>query len=74
MLFLDKRPIGWREDYRTALIMQSFGVKEKPEKIFSSLARIAEDSRNKEGNTANLKNSAFFMKLMNAKGGDKLKW
>ena len=38
--YLDKRPAGWREDQRAAMIMQSFGVKATPDKLFSSLARM----------------------------------
>jgi len=38
--YLDKRPAGWREDQRAALIMMSFGVKSTPDKLFSSLAKM----------------------------------
>lgn len=38
--YLEKRPAGWREDQRAAMIMQSFGVKATPDKLFSSLARM----------------------------------
>lgn len=38
--YLERRPAGWREDQRSAMIMQSFGVKATPDKLFSSLARM----------------------------------
>ena len=38
--YLEKRPAGWREDQRAAMIMQSFGVKATPDKLFSSLAKM----------------------------------
>lgn len=38
--YFEKRPAGWREDQRAAMIMQAFGVKTTPDKLFSSLARM----------------------------------
>ena len=38
--YLEKRPAGWRDVQRAAMIMQSFGVKATPDKLFSSLAKM----------------------------------
>lgn len=65
--FFNRRPIGWREDYRTYLIMKAFGIKEGPTKIFDSLKPIFETTA-----VSSLKNSAIWQKLLGAKGGDKL--
>jgi hypothetical protein len=46
--FFEKRPIGWREDNRTSMILQAFGVKEKPEKIFRSIEIIKAQLRKQE--------------------------
>lgn len=66
--FFSKRPIGWREDNRTALIMRAFGVKDKPEAIFSSLATLKEQS----SQNVKLKGSKMLSMMLKAKGGHKL--
>ncbi len=38
--YFNKYPPGWREDQRTMMILQAFGVKAKPEELFSSLATL----------------------------------
>ena len=40
--YFEARPVGWREDSRTALIVQSQGAKVKGEEIFPSLAAMRE--------------------------------
>jgi hypothetical protein len=79
--FFKERPVGWREDERTYRIMQAFGVKEKPDKIFASLALMAQNARNREAGTEenkeglnikSLKNSAFFQRMQSAVGGVKI--
>ena len=44
LTYFEKRPTGWREDNRTAMILQAFGVKERPEKMFQSLAVMKEQA------------------------------
>lgn len=68
MEFFRRRPIGWREDNRTALIMRSFGVKEKPEAIFPSLAALKDNAPKSVG----LRGSKMLQMMLSAKGGDKL--
>jgi len=38
--FFNLRPPGWNEDRRTYMLLSAFGAKEKPEKLFSSLAQM----------------------------------
>lgn len=83
--FFKHRPAGWREDHRTAMIMQSFGTKAKGHELFSSLAQmktVEDQAKNlAESGTitgatvmskSNFQNSLFFSKMIGAKGGDKL--
>lgn len=35
--FFNKRPVGWREDRRTSMLMQAQGVKASAEEMFPSL-------------------------------------
>jgi hypothetical protein len=45
--YFQQRPHGWKEDQRTYLILSAFGVKEKPEALFPSLA-VMKDNQAKE--------------------------
>ena len=75
LAYFSQRPIGWREDDRTFKFLQTQGVKEKPYEIFPSLQPIYNTSKvNDDGsmNMAAFKGSHMFMKLLEAKGGDKL--
>ncbi len=72
-VYLEKRPVGWRDDDRTFKLLQAQGVKEKPESIFPSLKPIYKPAEqfNAQGvNMASLKHSALFTKMLGAKGGD----
>ena len=39
-LFLESRPIGWREDNRTAMLLNAYGVKQTGPEIFPTLRAI----------------------------------
>lgn len=71
-IYFDRRPVGWREDLRTAYLLQAQGDRRRPDQIFDSLARIKSTSESENKHNSSLKNSAMFAKLMNARGGDKL--
>lgn len=79
-LFFGKQPPGWKEDLRAYKIMQSMGVKEKPETQFSSLATLkAAENKQREAMAGkalanNLMRSAFFSKMLSASGGDTPAW
>lgn len=68
MEYFKKRPYGWREDNRTYSIMRSFGVKEKPEAIFPTLAALKENRSQR----VNLKGSKMLSMMLKAKGGETL--
>jgi len=66
--YFERRPVGWRDDQRTYLLLSAQGVKEKPERLFPSLKAI-----NGQRNAANtLKGSAMHHFLSKATGGDTL--
>lgn len=73
--YFSRRPVGWREDLRVFKLMQSWGLKEKPEAVFDSLRAIQKDPNQlEEGQISvkSLKNSAFFSKMLNSVGGDRV--
>lgn len=73
--YLEQRPVGWRDDDRTFKLLQAQGVKEKADKVFPSLRPIYRppEQINAHGtNMASLKNSAMFVKMLGAVGGDKI--
>ena len=73
--YFEMRPPGWRDDDRTAKLLQAQGVKEKPWKLFNSLDVIYNGIRvvNEEGmDMTSIKASPIFQKMLTARGGDKL--
>lgn len=67
--YFDRRPIGWREDLRTAYMLNSNGDKRKPDAIFPSLQAVSRTNRTP---IESLKSSFLFHKMLSAVGGDKL--
>ena len=77
LVYLDRRPVGWREDERTFKLLQAQGVKGKITEIFPSLRSIytpTNDNEIKDGivDVNNLKGSFLFHKMASAIGGDEL--
>ncbi len=78
--FFERVPIGWKDDLRAFKIMQSMGVKEKPESQFASLASLKRSEEKQKENSenrisaANLIRSSLFTKMISATGGEKLEW
>jgi hypothetical protein len=74
--YLERRPIGWREDDRIFKVLQTQGAKEKPWRYFSSLDIIYNSAKPKIVDnlvsSESLKNSMLFTNMLSAKGGDKL--
>jgi len=64
--FFNKRPIGWREDYRISLLLNAQGVKKKGSEIFQSIKIMENENRKTNGIDHNLLNM-----LKSAKNGDK---
>jgi hypothetical protein len=60
--YFQRRPPGWQEDQRTAMVVNAFGAKKKPEELFPSLKsmRRAEERAN-AGNSRRLSVAQQFM-------------
>lgn len=69
--FKIKRPIGWKEDQRTYMIMATFGAKGNPESYFPSL-KIMKERADKE-NKQKLPTGEWLNKMIHSKDGDH-KW
>ncbi len=67
--YLEERPLGWREDFRTYLLLRSAGEKRGPSQIFPSLGPVLSQKRDP---ISSLKGSFLFTQMLNAKGGQKL--
>jgi hypothetical protein len=74
MAYFELRPFQWREDDRASKLMQAWGVKEKPWRIFPSLDAVYNRRpRNDDGtDISSLKGSLFLQKMSEAKGGEVL--
>lgn len=48
--FFKRRPVGWREDQRTALLLKAQGVKASETEMFPSLRMIKEHEIQKQEN------------------------
>jgi hypothetical protein len=75
MSYLERRPVGWREDDRTFKLLQSWGFKGKPTELFVSLDPIYNRKEETPSNQVNMKSfqkSSLFSKLLSAKGGKDL--
>jgi len=69
--YFKRRPYGWREDQRTAVLLQAQGFKGKPEDVFGTLKQL------KDGIPAEVKalpKGKFLEMMMGAKGGDDSGW
>jgi len=76
-LYFNKRPLGWREDHRTYLIMSSFGADIKPEDVFPSLSLLGSGAslpktKGREPALNTMKGSSMLAKIKSAVGGDKI--
>jgi hypothetical protein len=75
--YFKARPIGWREDNRTYMLLAAQGVKEKPERLFESLAslRKARDDQPEEQRLAqSLVSSGWLAKLKDVAAKNKVSW
>jgi hypothetical protein len=64
------RPHGWKEDYRTSLLLTAAGVSAKGADIFPSLKAI--DKGNSKNAIESIKDSAFGAMIAKATGGDQI--
>lgn len=76
LAFFSQRPIDWRADLRSFKQLQAWGAKGKPEDYFPSLKPIIhpEKPEREDGKIKleDINKSLLFMKMLSAKGGDKL--
>ena len=72
--FFSNKPLGWREDYRTFLIMSAWGGgKQKPEEIFPSIKAVMNYEKEIKGNKDVLPTGLWLEKIRSAKDGDNWK-
>ena len=71
--YFDRFPFGWQEDERAYRIMQAQGVKEKPESIFPSIARLKAAAATEQFNANKFRASKMFDFMSKAINGDQLK-
>ena len=65
--YFQRRPIGWREDQRTYMMLAAKGVKESPETLFPALKMLKE---NIPAEVKALPKGEFLQRMLQAKGGD----
>jgi hypothetical protein len=69
--FFSNKPVGWREDYRTYLVMSSFGgSKLKPEDVFPSVKAVLKHERKSKEKKPILPTGLWLEKMIKAKDGD----
>lgn len=68
--FFNRRPIGWREDQRTYMILRSQGVKEKAESLFPTLKQMAIAKEAQQENDKAVPKGKFLELMLKAKEGD----
>lgn len=69
--YFKKRPIGWREDQRTFLMLQAQGFKGKPEDVFATLKQMKE---NTPAELSALPKGKFLEMMMKSKDKDDSGW
>ncbi len=69
-MYFKRRPVGWREDNRTSLVMASSGAKIVPEDIFPSLKALKEGTPKNDFQNSLVKSKMF--QLMSSATGHKL--
>jgi len=69
--YFSRRPVGWREDQRTFLLLQAQGYKGKPEELFVSL-RMMKDNIPTEVKA--LPKGKFLEMMLDSKDGDDSGW
>jgi|APGre2960657404_1045060.scaffolds.fasta_scaffold25755_3 hypothetical protein len=73
--YFKQRPVGWQDDQRTYMLLQAQGVKEKPERLFNSLAALKRANNEDENRLANsIITSGLLNKLQNAAADNGIPW
>ena len=69
--FFRKRPLGWREDQRTFLMLQAQGYKGEPGSVFASLKQLKE---NIPAEVKSLPKGKFLEMMMKSQDKDDSGW
>ena len=72
--FFHRRPVGWREDHRTYLMLRSQGVKGSAESIFQTLKQIKTNSIKQQKNDQAVPKGKMLELMLKAKNGDNSGW
>ena len=72
--FFRSRPVGWREDQRTFLLLKSLGYKGGPEALFPTLKQIKQNKVENQQPDRAVPKGQFLEKMMKAVGGDGSNW
>jgi hypothetical protein len=72
--FFNKRPVGWREDQRTYLMLRSQGIKESAENLFPTLKIIKDNSVKSQKDDHAIPRGKFLDLMLKAKNGDDSGW
>ncbi len=69
--FFNRRPPGWRDDYRAGVLIQGMSLNKPPDitKIFPSLKVLEKEHSRNATPMRNFKDSALASFIMSAKGG-----
>lgn len=68
--FFKRRPVGWRDDQRTYLLLRSQGLKQNAEAIFPSLKLMAQQAEKKQIPDKAVPKGKFLDMMLKAKNGD----
>jgi len=71
--FFHRRPVGWREDQRTFLLLKAQGYKGKGEDLFTTLRLIKEANENIDNHNV-VPRGKFLSRMLTAVGGDSSGW
>jgi len=69
--FFNRRPVGWREDQRTYMLLSAQGLKEEPETLFPTLKALKEGIPTER---KSLPKGKFLEMMLTAKEGDSSQW
>jgi len=69
--FFNRRPVGWREDQRTYMLLSAQGLKEEPETLFPTLKALKEGIPTER---KALPKGKFLEMMLTAKEGDSSQW
>lgn len=73
-LFFRRRPVGWREDQRTFMLMKMWGFKGNAADIFPAIRLMNEEETIKKEAGMVLPKGLFLDKMKKAIGGDDSGW